>query len=330
MLQGKPADYVFEDSAREARTYRELVEQLDRKYYGRETEKMYQNKWIQIAQKSGESEVDLAHYIKKVYSKAYPRRTGRIRREDLVSKFMDALIDHEARTMLEAYHKPTDIDEAVDMVVTLRVSKNRTRGKDGWRKRGSHNEEGRNRIGRVDSKDQGRRDRENSYVPKDADRGKPKERSSSKPQKDKVNWGAKSSSDKTTRVDPATAECFSCQQIGHFARDCPTNAARRKPRGRRQQAQTWNPMLMWGNPMQTPPMWNPWMAQNPVGYGPPTGYPGMGMMMNHPTPAPSTSALNPTAPPWQGSMAAAQPGAAQASAQRAGITQSTNGTGQRQ
>ena len=66
--------------------------------------------------------------MKKLYDKAHARRDKETRREDLLRRFRDGLIEEKARFHVEFVKDPNNIDEAVFQVVSFQETK-QTAGK---------------------------------------------------------------------------------------------------------------------------------------------------------------------------------------------------------
>ena len=57
--------------------------------------------------------------MKRLYNKAYPERSTDTRREDLIRRFLNGLIDDQTRFYVEYIKDPRDIDEAVFEVINF-------------------------------------------------------------------------------------------------------------------------------------------------------------------------------------------------------------------
>ena len=85
-----------------------------------ESERGYRLKWTELKQSPGQSVEELAAHIKWLHDKAYPNRDRKTRKEDLVSKFFEALSNSTAKAQVQFIKDPQDIDEAVEYVVNYK------------------------------------------------------------------------------------------------------------------------------------------------------------------------------------------------------------------
>lgn len=123
-LQGVAGEFVYEQLSHETRSkYTSLCKELNNRFRVIETSKAY---WVQFShrnQKYGETVEDYAADLKKLYDKAHIRRDSETRREDLLRRFLDGLVDDKARFHVEFIKEPKDIDEAVYQVVCFQQTK---------------------------------------------------------------------------------------------------------------------------------------------------------------------------------------------------------------
>ena len=73
--------------------------------------------WAELKQTPSQSVEELAIYIKVLYDKAFPNRDQRNQKEDMVSKFFEALTDTNAKAQVQFVKNPRNIDDAVKYVV---------------------------------------------------------------------------------------------------------------------------------------------------------------------------------------------------------------------
>ena len=85
--------------------------------------KAYQAQWRAIKQTHGQTEQELANKIKEVYEDANPHKDNRTKKEELLSKFLEALADPEQRYAVEYTKDPTSLDEAVEFALLYRQTK---------------------------------------------------------------------------------------------------------------------------------------------------------------------------------------------------------------
>lgn len=129
LLQGVAGEFVYEQLSHETRcNYMSLCKELNNRFRVVETSKAF---WVQFShrnQKYGETIEDYAAELKKLYDKAHVRRDTETRREDLLRRFLDGLIDDKARFHVEFIKEPNDIDEAVYQVVCFQQTKQKRKG----------------------------------------------------------------------------------------------------------------------------------------------------------------------------------------------------------
>lgn len=128
-LQGQAGEFVFGQLSDRVRgSFRELVGELRNRFRRVETSKSFSAKFSHREQRQSESVENYAADLKHLYDKAYPQRDDATRREDLLRRFLDGLIDEKARLHVELVKEPHDVDEAVFEVVnfleTTRKSRN--------------------------------------------------------------------------------------------------------------------------------------------------------------------------------------------------------------
>lgn len=68
--------------------------------------------------------------MKRLYNKAYPGRDQETRKEDLLQRFLDGLLDERTRFHIEFVKEPDSIDQAVFEVVNFTETRRRPREKD--------------------------------------------------------------------------------------------------------------------------------------------------------------------------------------------------------
>ena len=78
-----------------------------------ESKKVYRAKCCNLKQEVGQSEQELAATIKMIYGRAFPGRDWKISQEDMVSKFLEALLDDGQQTALEYPKVPETLDAAL-------------------------------------------------------------------------------------------------------------------------------------------------------------------------------------------------------------------------
>ena len=99
--------------------YSYLVEELTRRYRVVETSRSFAAKFSRRSQRHGETAENYAAELKMLYDKAHKNRERNVRDEDLVRRFLDGLVDQEAKFKVEYHKEPKNIDAAVFHVVNL-------------------------------------------------------------------------------------------------------------------------------------------------------------------------------------------------------------------
>ena len=134
LLHKKAGEFVFRSVSRRVRTnYKKLICELHMRYRTVESKKSYKLKWAELKQTPGQSIEELAAHVKWLHDKAFPDQDRKTRKEDLVSKFFDALNDTTAKAQVQFVKDPDNIDDAVMDVIhygdtyKLRRNEGRTR-----------------------------------------------------------------------------------------------------------------------------------------------------------------------------------------------------------
>ncbi|MEW8548674.1 MAG: hypothetical protein AB2693_34670, partial [Candidatus Thiodiazotropha sp.] len=128
-LQGVAGEFVFGQLSRNIRSdYKALCKELKNRFRVVETSKTFGVQFSRRNQKNGETVEEYAAELKKLYDKAHARRDKETRREDLLRRFLDGLVDEKARFHVEFVKEPNNIDEAVFQVVSFQETR-QTAGK---------------------------------------------------------------------------------------------------------------------------------------------------------------------------------------------------------
>ena len=118
LLHKKAGEFIFGSVSRRVRTnYKKLIRELHMQYQTVESKKSYKLKWAELKQTPGQSIEELAAHVKWLHDKAFPDRDRKTRKEDLVSKFFDALNDTTAKAQVQFVKDPDNIDDAVMDVI---------------------------------------------------------------------------------------------------------------------------------------------------------------------------------------------------------------------
>ena len=124
-IEGQASEFVFSQLPPAVlENYYDLTSEMTRRYRVIETSRSFAAKFTRRNQRSGETAEDFAADLKRLYDKAHKHRDRRIRDEDLVRRFLDGLLDQEAKFEVEYHKEPSNIDEAVFHVVNLIQTRN--------------------------------------------------------------------------------------------------------------------------------------------------------------------------------------------------------------
>ena len=119
-LQGNAGEFVYGQLSHQTRTnYKELVQEINSRFRIVETRKTFQVQFSKRSHKHGESVEEYAAELKRLYDKAYKDRGHNTRREDLLRRFLDGLMDGHAKFHVEYVKEPDNIDQAVYEVVNF-------------------------------------------------------------------------------------------------------------------------------------------------------------------------------------------------------------------
>ena len=171
-----------------------------------------------------------------LYDKAHKNRARSVRDDDLVRRFLDGLLDQEAKFEVEYHKEPKNIDEAVFHVVNLiqmksgyrydRQNRQKTRRTLNSDDRGSHYDCQSQEPGLITRLPQARADAHTDVNQKKmARRDTPK----SSDQSDLIKvlqmrvekLESAQSSSQSTQVTNSQVQCYTCKEHGHYARECP-------------------------------------------------------------------------------------------------------------
>ena len=127
-LQGKAGEFVYGQLSRGVRSsFSQLVKELKHRFRKVETSRTYGAQFSNRSQQPGESVEDYAAELKRLYDKAHANRDKETRREDLLRRFLDGILDDRARFQVEFTKEPDNIDNAVYEVVNFLETRKRTK-----------------------------------------------------------------------------------------------------------------------------------------------------------------------------------------------------------
>jgi hypothetical protein len=128
-MQGAAGDFVFGQLRPEVvSNYRELIAEMTTRYQLLESAKTYSVQFSHRNQTQGELLEEYAAELKRIYDKAHNNRGAAIRREDLLRRFLDGILDREASVQIEFFKQPATIDEAMQWVADLQATRSHPGG----------------------------------------------------------------------------------------------------------------------------------------------------------------------------------------------------------
>ena len=136
-LHGPAGEFVYGQLSPQVRgSFRKLTRELEFRFRKIETPSTFRMKFSHRRQKTGESVESFATDLKRFYDKAYPDRDRKTRKEDLLRKFFEGVLDESARHLVEYVKTPETIDEAVFEMVNFLDSRRRVPNVDYKRRQG--------------------------------------------------------------------------------------------------------------------------------------------------------------------------------------------------
>lgn len=132
-LQGAAGEFVFGELDKKiCSNYKQLVSELKSRFRKVETAKNFGAQFNHRSQKTNETVEAYAAELKRLYDKGYAKRDANTRKEDLLRRFLDGLIDEKASFQVEYIKDPKDIDEAVFEVVNFLDARQHSKVKDSY------------------------------------------------------------------------------------------------------------------------------------------------------------------------------------------------------
>ena len=216
-LEGAAAEFVFSQLRKDTiNSYPDLVREINIRFTPIETSRSFAAKLSRRRQRPGETVEEFAAEVKRLYDKAHKYRDQRTRQEDLLTKFLDGLIDEDMRFELEFSKEPNTIDEAVFFAVNWIQLRGRTRKKYQEARRvyreADYDEESQQAVRQISSNcnEDGEGDENVSLRKMIQDIMSRLDRID-----ERTPW-------KSTREERRKmVKCFNCNKQGHYARECP-------------------------------------------------------------------------------------------------------------
>ena len=123
-LQGEAGEFVYGELPQEIiGNFSKLIEELKSRFRTVETHKTYEAQFSKRSQLYGETVEEYCAALKRLYDKAHANRNPESRREALLRRFLNGLLDDQARFEVEYHKDPSNIDEAVCQVVSYMEAK---------------------------------------------------------------------------------------------------------------------------------------------------------------------------------------------------------------
>jgi len=114
LLDGRAAEFVFMHLPPWIlQDYQALTYEIGMRFRVVQAPRVYAAKYSHRDQQPHESLEAYAAELKSLYHKAFPNRSQETRQEDLLQRFLDGLLNQEARARVEYHKAPVSIDEAV-------------------------------------------------------------------------------------------------------------------------------------------------------------------------------------------------------------------------
>lgn len=216
-IEGQASEFVFTQLPKEAlREYDWLTSELTRRYKVIETSQSFAAKFSRRNQRVGETIEEYAAELKRLYDKAHSHRDRRTRDEDLVRRFLDGMIDQEARFSVEYFKEPKDIDQAVFHAVHLVQV----------RSCGRHERSNRHQARRTKDDESAEPDNRATEVtdrPRASKNYDVDKRIAELKQEIMKLERSRNQGDRRPRRPKSEIQCYLCQEWGHYRRECPNN-----------------------------------------------------------------------------------------------------------